>query len=125
MTGTIEANFQAAAQLVALGIEAAAILIIAGGALEAAFTFLRHILFERGTMLRRRDIWIRFAAWIVLSLEFALGADVIRTAVAPSWDDIGKLGAIAAIRTALNYFLVKDIKESGEMSADVPVRSGS
>src|SRR5687768_14390672 len=104
MTGTIEANFQAAAQLVALGIEAAAILIIAGGALEAAFTFLRHILFERGTMLRRRDIWIRFAAWIVLSLEFALGADVIRTAVAPSWDDIGKLGAIAAIRTALNYF---------------------
>lgn len=125
MIETIEANFQAAAQLAALGIEAAAIIIIAGGAIEAGVTFVRHLLFERGTVLRRRDIWIRFAAWIVLSLEFALGADVIRTAVAPSWDDIGKLGAIATIRTALNYFLVRDIKESGQLAPEAPVRSGS
>lgn len=125
MIETIETNFQAVAQLAALGIEAAAIIIIAGGAIEAVVTYLRHLAFDRATILRRRDIWIRFAAWIVLSLEFALGADVIRTAVAPSWDDIGKLGAIAAIRTALNYFLVRDIKESGELSAEVPVRSGS
>ena len=123
MIEMIEANFQELAQLAALGIEAAAILIIAGGAIEAGITFLRHLISGGATMLRRRDIWIRFAAWIVLSLEFALGADVIRTAIAPSWDDIGKLGAIAAIRTALNYFLVRDIKEAAEMSAIVPVRS--
>jgi uncharacterized membrane protein len=40
-----------------------------------------------------------------------LGADVLATAVAPDWDDIGKLAAIAIIRTALNYFLGKELKE--------------
>jgi uncharacterized membrane protein len=61
-------------------------------------------------MLSGRRTWLRFAAWILLSLEFALGADIIRTAIAPSWEDIGKLGAIAAIRTFLGYFLGRDIE---------------
>jgi uncharacterized membrane protein len=125
MIETIEANFQAGAQIVALGIEAAAILIIASGAIEAVATYLRHLLAARTTVLKGRDMWLRFAAWIVLSLEFALGADVIRTAIAPSWDDIGKLGAIATIRTALNYFLVRDIKEADEQSGGFAVKSDS
>jgi uncharacterized membrane protein len=58
-----------------------------------------------------REIWIRFATWILLALEFALAADLVRTAVAPTWDDISKLAVIATIRTMLNYFLAKDIAE--------------
>ncbi|HEY8263655.1 MAG TPA: DUF1622 domain-containing protein [Methyloceanibacter sp.] len=50
-----------------------------------------------------------FATWILLALEFALAADLVRTAVAPTWDDISKLAVIATIRTMLNYFLAKDI----------------
>jgi uncharacterized membrane protein len=41
-----------------------------------------------------------------------LGAHVlplVRTAVAPTWEDIAKLAVIATIRTMLNYFLAKDI----------------
>ena len=45
----------------------------------------------------------------MLALEFALAADIIRTAIAPTWEDIGMLGAIAAIRTGLNWFLARDI----------------
>ena len=45
----------------------------------------------------------------MLALEFALAADLVRTAVAPTWDDISKLAVIATIRTMLNYFLAKDI----------------
>jgi uncharacterized membrane protein len=56
-----------------------------------------------------RQIWIRFATWILPGLEFALAADLMRTAVAPTWDDISKLAVIATIRTMLNYFLAKDI----------------
>ena len=56
-----------------------------------------------------RQIWLRFATWILLALEFALAADIVRTAVAPTWDDISKLAVIATIRTMLNYFLAKDI----------------
>ena len=58
---------------------------------------------------RGREIWLRFATWILLALEFALAADLVRTAVAPSWNDIGQLAVIATIRTMLNYFLAKDI----------------
>ena len=61
--------------------------------------------------MRGREIWLRFATWILLALEFALAADLVRTAVAPTWDDISKLAVIATIRTMLNYFLAKDIAE--------------
>lgn len=39
-----------------------------------------------------------------------LAADILLTAVAPTWDEIAKLAAIATIRTALNYFLQKEIE---------------
>jgi uncharacterized membrane protein len=120
----IQQNFQAAAELVGLAIEAAAIIIILGGAIEALFSSLRQLI-GRASLAQRRDIWLRFASWIVLGLEFALGADVIQTAIAPSWDDIGKLAAIATIRTALNYFLVHDIDEAIELPAGDAVKSDS
>ena len=44
-----------------------------------------------------------------------LGADVLATAVAPSWDELGKLAAIAIIRTALNFFLERELKYIKEM----------
>jgi uncharacterized membrane protein len=53
---------------------------------------------------------------LALSLEFLLGADILRTAVEPSWDEIGRLAAIAAIRTALNYFLQREIAQDARMS---------
>ena len=63
---------------------------------------------------RAGTVWLRFAGWILLALEFALAADLVRTAIAPSWDDIGKLGAIAGIRTFLGYFLGRDLETAEE-----------
>ena len=54
---------------------------------------------------------VQFGSSVAVSLELLLGADVLATAVAPSWDDIGKLAAIAVIRTLLNYFLERELKE--------------
>lgn len=51
-----------------------------------------------------------FGSAVAVSLELLLGADVLATAVAPSWDDIGKLSAIAVLRTGLNFFLEKELK---------------
>ncbi|HXG80239.1 MAG TPA: DUF1622 domain-containing protein [Sphingomicrobium sp.] len=100
--------------MVALGVEALAVACVAIGAIEAVIDVLRHVAARSQSLTSRRDIWLRFAGWILLSLEFALGADVIRTAIAPSWDDVGKLGAIAAIRTALSFFLARDIESAIE-----------
>ena len=68
----------------------------------------------------RREVWTKFAMWIVLALEFALAADIVRTAIAPTWDDIGRLGAIALIRTALNYFLERDMEEFNPRANEEP-----
>ena len=54
---------------------------------------------------------LTLARFLALALEFQLAADVLGTAVSPSWTEVGKLAAIAVIRTALNYFLSREIKE--------------
>jgi uncharacterized membrane protein len=51
------------------------------------------------------------ARYLVLALEFQLAADVLETAILPEWTKIGQLAAIAAIRTALNYFLTQELSE--------------
>ena len=61
---------------------------------------------------------LTLARFLVLALEFQLAADVLATAVAPSWTQIGKLGAIAVIRTALNYFLAREIKEEEKTTSE-------
>lgn len=63
---------------------------------------------------------------LAVALEFELAPDVLNTAVTPAWSDIEKLAAIAALRTALNYFLQKEIREESrpaQQSADVSVAS--
>lgn len=55
---------------------------------------------------------LRLGKWLALALEFALAADIVRTAAAPSWDEIGKLAAIMALRTALNYFLEREFDQA-------------
>ena len=85
----IEAEFRLIASLVALCIEAGVVIIVAGGALEAMVRTARLILGGGMSNERRRDIWLRFAVWILLALEFALAADIIRTAIAPTWVDVG------------------------------------
>jgi uncharacterized membrane protein len=62
--------------------------------------------------MRKQDVRINFGSSVAVALELMLGADVLATAIAPSWDDIGKLASIAVIRTGLNYFLAKELKES-------------
>ncbi|MFO7639738.1 MAG: DUF1622 domain-containing protein [Candidatus Competibacteraceae bacterium] len=92
-----------------LGVEAMGALVIGIGVVVATGQFVRKF-FSSGT----RDynpIRLTLARHLALALEFQLGADILGTAVAPSWDQIGKLGAIAVIRTALNYFLMREMRE--------------
>ena len=55
---------------------------------------------------------LRLGKWLALGLEFALASDLIRTAVAPGWNEIGQLAAIMALRTALNYFLEREFEQA-------------
>jgi uncharacterized membrane protein len=103
---------------VALGLEVCAMAFIAVGAIESVYGLIRRVSPLRHpqatSAVRKKEIWVWFATWLLLALEFELAADVLRTAISPTWDDVGQLAAIAAIRTGLNYFLEKDIDKYGQ-----------
>ncbi len=61
-------------------------------------------------------IRLLLARYLALALEFQLGADILSTAISPNWDQIGKLGAIAVIRTALNYFLSREMEQERKIT---------
>jgi uncharacterized membrane protein len=99
------------APMVATAIEAVMVLILVVGALQALAAMARLLASRAGLAPAVREAWLDYAAWILLALEFALAADLIRTVIAPTWDEVGKLATIAAIRTALGWFLGRDIAE--------------
>ena len=94
----------------ALILETIAVAVVFGGGLDA-FVRLFGIIRDP-THRARKEVWRRFGTWLLLGLEFELAADIIRTVVSPEWQDIGELGAIAVIRTFLNYFLEKDLEHA-------------
>ncbi|MFE9701425.1 DUF1622 domain-containing protein [Streptomyces sp. NPDC006270] len=90
-------------------VETAGALIIFVGAVWAFARFVATVLRggARGEGFNR--IRLTLGRFLVLGLEFQLAGDVLRTAVAPSFTEIGQLAAIAGIRTVLNYFLGREI----------------
>jgi uncharacterized membrane protein len=54
----------------------------------------------------------RLSRWLALALELMIGSDIIRTAIAPSWIDLGQLAAVIAIRLVLEYTLLREIQSS-------------
>ncbi|GGP79171.1 DUF1622 domain-containing protein [Streptosporangium pseudovulgare] len=105
-------------------VEAAGALVIFAG---AAVAFVRFLL----VAVRREEqgfvsVRLFLGRFLVLGLEFQLAGDVLRTAVAPSFGQIGQLAAIATIRTALNFFLGKEIEREGRaVDAARPPAPGS
>jgi hypothetical protein len=71
---------------------------------------------------RFHEILVRYGRWLVAGLTFQLAADIIGTSIAPSWQEVGQLGAIAVIRTFLNYFLERDL---AELATGVPNPAGA
>ncbi len=100
------------AHFTALGLQALAVLVIAYGAIEAFFALARHVVLLRHAQDWRRDLFRRFGMWLILGLEYALAADIVSTVIAPTWNEIGQLAAIALIRTFLNLFLERDLTEA-------------
>lgn len=82
------------------------------GVLAAIFRTLAVGLQRRGSLgSTMSEIRITLGRWLALALEFALAADILRTVMLPSWDEIGQLAAIVVLRTVLNYFLQREIEQ--------------
>ncbi len=105
---------QQAVQWLRLIIESTGAVIVGIGLVVGTLAFIK-------TFRRRNDaryategyngVRLTLSRYLALALEFQLGADILSTAVAPTPEAIAKLGAIAVIRTGLNYFLGREMRE--------------
>lgn len=104
-----EPAIQWVVQWLKLGIETVGAALVAVGVIVAIVQLVRA--FARRQTADFTGTRLTLARYLALALEFQLGADILSTAIAPSWQQIGKLGAIAVIRTGLNYFLSREMVE--------------
>jgi len=81
------------------------------GLLTTAYVIVKQNRRSRASPASLGRIRLNFGRWLSLSLEFQLGADIVNTTVAPTTDALIRLGAIAVIRTFLNYFLSKELEQ--------------
>ncbi len=100
------------ASYVAYGAEGMAALIIAVGAVKAILTHMRMHIRRRSDAIQICSCRLQLGHSLSLALEFLIGADVLKTAIAPSWGEIGQLAAIIAIRTVLNFFLMWELERT-------------
>lgn len=108
--GESQSYLRSAAQVVGWAAEGAGVLIVAVGIVRTLIGYVRHLL-KRDAPAMGNDIRLELGRSLTLALEFLLAADVVQTAVAPTWEEIGQLAAIATIRTGLNFFLQREIAQ--------------
>lgn len=108
-------------------VEVGAAAIIGFASLKALYQYFSSIFRLDGNVFPKTEIRLSLGRTLALALEFLLGADILKTAVAPTWNDIGQLAAIAVLRTGLNYFLERELREAdpkretGQLPTPMPV----
>jgi uncharacterized membrane protein len=90
-----------------LVVEAIGAAVIGFGVLATTYRYVLTLVGVRD--YTNTGIRLYLGGYLALGLEFQLGADILSTAVAPTLDDVILLGAIATIRTALNFFLSQEL----------------
>ena len=109
-------NVKSIAAVVAEFSELIAVVVIVVGAAQAIGSPLMALAKTKAT-IEPLVVFRRFAGWLVLALEFLLAADILKSAISPTWTEIGQLAAIALIRTFLNYSLGHDLRHTPETNA--------
>lgn len=110
------------AEWLRLGIETSGAIMIAAGVIVVLLRIPWRLLREHPQYFLGERLWL--ARFLSFALEFQLAADVLETALAPSWQQIGELAAIAAIRTLLNMSLSREIAEERAMMKELPPHDG-
>lgn len=100
-------------EIAIIAIDWMALVIVMLGTVQA-FIGALGLAMSGGDSVHRNAIWLRFARWLVAALTFQLAADIIETSITEDWQSIGRIAAIAVVRTFLNYFLDRDVAEVRE-----------
>ena len=105
----------------AAGTEIAAALVIGSAVIRAILTYLRQLFSRRKQHVDSTEaIRLQLGRVLALGLEFTVASDILSTAVAPTRQDILNLGAIVLLRTLLNYFLEREIRQGEQSRSAAP-----
>ena len=116
----VEQQVQNGVEWLRLAVETLGAIVIAAGALVALAGLLRYFAGREGPTFT--PIRLSFVRYLTLALELQLAADILSTSIAPTWERIGKLAAIAVIRTALSYFLSQEMRSETQAERQAPQR---
>ncbi len=94
--------------------EVAAALVVAVGMFQALWIYVFRTVCTKCHMNQHIRGRLKLGHSLSLALELLIGADILKSALHPSWTELGQLGAIVVIRTVLNYFLLWDMKKISE-----------
>ena len=108
-----EIYLKQAVVVVTLIMEFTAVICIVIGFVTAIFLLFKSKQIQFSPLHNR--LRLKFGGWLALALEFQLASDILKTTIAPTYENLIQLGAIAVIRTFLNYFLNKELKELPEL----------
>ena len=106
-------------------VEFAGALVIGIASVRSLGSYFLNLAHGTATEMPKEEIRLALGRSLALALEFELGADILKTAVAPTWNDIGLLAAIAVLRTALNYFLERELRNAEARHPGMAEATGS
>ena len=99
-----------------------AMIVILIGISKALIIYFKDIMLETKSYEALQESRLEIGHAFSLGLAFLIGASILKTIIAPTWDDIGKLAAIIAIRTGLNFFLLRDVNDIFKKKNNEPAK---
>lgn len=120
-TSPLESGLNVIVGYLAVGAEMAAAVVIGCGIVRGIGTYLNQLVSRsRYHIDATENIRLKLGRTLTLGLEFTVASDILRTAVAPTRQDILNLGAIVLLRTLLNYFLEREIRQGEPYRPSTP-----
>ena len=106
----------------AFGISILSFVVISYGSILAILRFIQNELARingKFSLKKLNTIKINFSYYLLLGLDFLIAADVIRTIVENTIQDLTILGVSVLIRTILSFFLGREMKEDTTLRKDL------
>lgn len=96
-------------EYISQGVALVSIAIIVYGTILAIIKFIKGLIKKDTSSVRliRAD----FGGYLLLGLELLIGADIIKTIIEPTYQELIILAGIVILRTILAIFLNKEIKD--------------
>jgi uncharacterized membrane protein len=108
--------------LVVIVCQILAMIVILMGISKALIIYVKDIMIATKSYEALQESRLEIGHAFSLGLAFLIGASILKTIIAPTWDDIGKLAAIIAIRTGLNFFLLRDVQDIFSKKNTEPIK---